>query len=79
MENLNQELTINFDKAEFKDLLIHQIANHMQQHWNTNEVIELFLNSSYSFVEAHNTKAQIAALLMETHKMALKNELNLVA
>ena len=79
MENSNQELTINFDKAEFKDLLIHQIANHMQQHCNTNEVIELFLNSSYSFVEAHNTKAQIAALLMETHKMALKNELNLIA
>lgn len=79
METSTQELTIKFDKAELKDLLLHQIATHMQQHWNTNEVIELFLNSPFSFVETDKTKAQVVSALMETHKAALKNELNCVA
>ena len=79
MENLNRELSIKFDKAEFKDLLIHQIAIHMQQHWNTDEVIDLFLNSPFNFVEAEKTNAQKVSELMETHKAALKNELNFAA
>jgi hypothetical protein len=79
MENSNQELTINFDKTKLKDLLIHQIATHLQQYWNDNEVIELFLESPFNFVESEKTKAQKVSELMETHKTALKNELNFVA
>ena len=79
MENSNQELTINFDKTKLKDLLIHQIATHLQQHWNDNEVIELFLDSPFNFVETDKTKAEKVGELMETHKAALKNELNFVA
>lgn len=74
MENSNQELQINFDKAEFKDLFIHQIATHMQQHWKTDDVIDLFLNSPFSFVETYKTKAQVVGGLMEVHKAALKNQ-----
>jgi hypothetical protein len=79
MENSNQELLITFDKAEFKDLLLHQIATNIQQHWNTDDVIDLFLNSSFSFVETGKTKAEVVSALMEIHKAALKAELNLVA
>ena len=79
MENSNHEFKIDFDKAELKDLLIHQIATHMRQHWNTNEVIELFLNSPFSFVQPDKTKAEVVSALMEIHKAALKTELNLVA
>ena len=43
MENSKQELTINFDKTNLKDLLIHQIATHLQNNWSDNEVIDLFL------------------------------------
>ncbi len=78
MENSNQELQINFDKAELKDLLLHQIAINMQQHWNTDEIIDLFLNSSFSFVETGKTKAEVVSALMEVHKAALKNEINFV-
>lgn len=74
MENSNQELTINFDKTQLKDLLIHQIATHLQQHWSDNEVIELFLESPFNFVEADKTKAEKVGELMETHKAALKIE-----
>lgn len=77
MENSTQELTISFDKTKLKDLLIHQIATHMQQHWNDNEVIELFLDSPFNFVETDTTKAQKVSALMETHKAALKNEYTL--
>lgn len=79
MENANQELQINFDKAEFKDLLLHQITINVQQHWNTDDVIDLFLNSSFNFVETGKTKAEVVSVLMEIHKAALKTELNLVA
>lgn len=79
MENANQELQINFDKAEFKDLLLHQITTNVQQHWNTDDVIDLFLNSSFNFVETGKTKAEVVSVLMEIHKAALKTELNLVA
>ena len=78
MINSNQELQINFDKVELKDLLVHQIATHMQQHWSSDDIIELFLNSSFSFVEADKTKAQVVSALMETHKAALKIKLNFV-
>ncbi len=79
MENSNQELQINFDKAEFKDLLIYQIAINMQQHWNNNDVIDLFLNSTFSFVETGKTKVEVVSALIEIHKAALKDEVNLVA
>lgn len=79
MENSKQELTINFDKTNLKDLLIHQIATHLQQHWNDNEVIDLFLESPFNFVETGKTKAAKVGELMETHKSALKNEINLEA
>jgi hypothetical protein len=79
MKNSNQELQINFDKAEFKDLLLHQIATNIQQHWNTDDVIDLFLHSSFSFVETGKTKAEVVSALMETHKAALKNEIKIEA
>lgn len=79
MENSNQGLQINFDKAEFKDLLLHQIATNIQQHWSTDDVIDLFLNSKFSFAETGKTKAEVVSGLMEIHKAALKTELNLVA
>ena len=79
MENSNQELTINFDKAEFKDLLLHQITTYIQQHWKTDDVIDLFLNSPFSFVETGKTTAEVASALMETHKAALKNEITIDA
>jgi hypothetical protein len=79
MEKSNQEVTLNFDKTKLKDLLIHQIGIHLQQHWNDNEVIELFLDSPFNFVESDKTKAQKVSELMETHKAALKNEINIEA
>jgi len=79
MENSNQGLQINFDKAEFKDLLIHQIATHMQHHWKADDVIDLFLNSHLSFVETGKTTAEVASTLMENHKAALKNEITIDA
>lgn len=74
MENSNQELTINFDKTKLKDLLIHQIATHLQQHWNDNDVIDLFVDSPFNFVETGKTKAAKVGKLMETHKAALEIE-----
>jgi len=71
MENTDQEITVKFDNAEFKDLLIHQIAINMKQHWNTDDVIELFLNPSFNFNGEEKTKAQKVSELMETHKVAL--------
>jgi hypothetical protein len=79
MKNSNQELTINFNKTQLKDLLIHKIASHMQQHWNADDVITLFLSSPFNFVEGDKTKAQVVSTLMETHQAALKNEFNFVA
>jgi hypothetical protein len=79
MENSNQKLTINFDKTQLKDLLIHQIATHLQQQWSANEVIEMFVDSPFNFIESEKTKAEKLNELMETHKTALKNELNFVA
>lgn len=79
MENSNHELQISFDKAEFKDLLLHQITTNIQQHWKTDDVIDLFLNSPFSFIETGKTKAEVVSALMEIHKAALKTELNLVA
>jgi hypothetical protein len=77
MENTTQEITISFVKTKLKDLLIHQIATHLQQHWTDNEVIELFLDSPFNFVEEDKTKAQVVSALMETHKVALQKEINL--
>lgn len=74
MENSIQELRMKFDKTEMKDLLIHQIASHMQQHWNADAVGELFLESTFNFVESNKTKAEVLYSLMQSHKAALKNE-----
>ena len=79
MKYSNQELQINLDKAEFKDLLLHQIVTNIQQHWNIDDVIDLFLNSSFSFVETGKTKAEVVTALIEVHKAALKDEVKLVA
>lgn len=79
MEKSNQKLTLNFDKTKLKDLLIYQIGTYLQQHWNDNEVIELFLDSPFNFVESDKTKAQKISELMETHKAALRNEINIDA
>lgn len=77
MENSNQELTINFDKTELKDLLIHQIATHVQQHWSADEVIEFFVDSPFNFIEPGKTKAEKLNELIENHKIALRNEATL--
>ncbi|HQZ78769.1 MAG: hypothetical protein JNK36_00300 [Bacteroidia bacterium] len=74
MENSKQELTINFDKTNLKDLLIHQIATHLQKNWSDNEVIDLFLESQFNFVEARKTKGEIVSELITTHKTALEEE-----
>ncbi|HKR06313.1 MAG TPA: hypothetical protein VJY62_16880 [Bacteroidia bacterium] len=71
MENLNREITIKFDKTILKDLLIYQIATNLQQHWNDNEVIELFLESNFNFIESNKTKAEKLIELIETHKTAI--------
>ena len=77
MENSNQELTINFDKTKLKDLLIHQIATHLQQQWSADEVIEMFVDSPFNFIESGKTKAEKLNELIATHKIALRNEVNL--
>lgn len=73
MKNPNQKLIIKFDKAELKDLIIHQIATHLQQHWNVHEVIDLFLESPFNFVETDNTKSAKVSALIKTHQEALRN------
>ena len=78
-ENSKQELTVNFDKTNLKDLLIHQIATHLKKNWSDNEVIDLFLESPFNFVEAEKTKAEKVKELVEVHKSALQNETMIVA
>lgn len=73
MKNPNQALIIKFDKAELKDLIIYQIATHLQQHWNVHEVIDLFLESPFNFIEADYTKAAKVSDLIKTHQEALIN------
>ena len=74
MENSIQELTMKFDKTELKDLLIYQIASHMQQHWNADMVIEFFCDSIYQLINPSKNKGEILSEMIQAHKTALKNE-----
>ena len=78
MANSNQELTMKFDKSQLKDLLIHQIANHMKQNWSADGVIEFFCDSNYQLINPSQDKGEILSEMIQTHKTALKNEINFV-
>ena len=69
-------VSVSFDKSEFKDILILQMVNHMKDYWDDNEVIELFLNSSFNFIEADKSKPQKVIELISVHKSALKSIVN---
>jgi len=67
---------VSFDKSDFKDLLILEMVNQMKDNWDDNQVIDLFLDSSFSFVEANKSKSQKVSELITQHKNALKRNFN---
>lgn len=73
MQNTNT-ISVAFDKSEMKDLIIHQIATYMQQHWSDDEVIDLFLESQYNFIEPDKSRAGMIKELMQVHKSEISNE-----
>jgi len=75
METSNT-IMVSFDKSDFKDLLILEMVNQMKDNWDDNQVIDLFLDSSFSFVEANKSKSQKVSELITQHKNALKRNFN---
>ncbi|HET8810346.1 MAG TPA: hypothetical protein VFM65_08790 [Flavobacteriaceae bacterium] len=73
MQRLNT-ISASFAKAEMKDLLIHQIATYMKEYWSDDEVIDLFLESQFNFIEPEKSRAEMVKELMKLHKYALQNE-----
>jgi hypothetical protein len=67
--------SMSFDKSNFKDLLILEIANYMKHYWDDNQVIDLFLDSDFNFIPPNKTKAERVKELISQHKHSLKNEL----
>ena len=75
--NTTNHISVSFDKSEFKDLLILEMVNHMKNNWDDNEVIELFFNSLFNFIEKDKSKSQKARELISIHKSALKRNVNI--
>ncbi|MBS1775345.1 MAG: hypothetical protein JSS64_03590 [Bacteroidetes bacterium] len=71
---VSNTISLAFDKSEMKDLIIHQIASYMKQNWNDDEVIDLFLESQYNFIESDKSRAEIVKDLMNVQKSALRSE-----
>jgi len=67
-------IMVSFDKSDFKDLLILEMVNQMKDNWNDNQVIDLFLDSSFRFVEDNKSKSQKVSELITQHKNALKQD-----
>lgn len=65
---------MTFDKSDFKDLLILEMVNQMKDNWDDNQVIDLFLDSSFRFVEDNKSKSQKVSELIIQHKNALKQD-----
>ena len=75
MDTINTIL-VSFDKSDFKELLIFEMVNHMKENWADNEVIELFLDSEFNFVESNKSKSQKVSELISQHKNALNRNTN---
>lgn len=67
-------IMMSFDKSDFKDLLILEMANQMKDNWDDNQVIDLFLDSSFRFVEDNKSKSQKVSELIIQQKNALKQD-----
>jgi hypothetical protein len=73
METSNT-VKMSFDKSDFKELLILEMVNQMKDNWADNQVIDLFLDSSFRFVEDNKSKSQKISELIIQHKNALKQD-----
>lgn len=47
-------VTTSLDKSDLKDLIIHQMVGFMKKNWSDDKVIDLFLDSSFNFLEPYN-------------------------
>jgi hypothetical protein len=77
MKELNTK-SVTFDKSEMKDLVIYQMAKFMKQNWSDDEVIDLFHNEQFKFIEAEKSMGQKVLELIAEHKTALKYERELI-
>ena len=75
---VSNTISLAFDKSEMKDLLIHQMATFMKRNWSDDEVIDLFLESQYNFIESGKSRAEMIKEIIKAHKSALQNEMSLM-
>lgn len=54
-----------------------EMVNQMKENWDNNQVIELFLDSSFNFVESNKSKSQKVSELISQYKSALKSSIKI--